>query len=93
MHKDELIQVHTLLCQLKNELEAKGSSDDLFNEYTSLGVKPVHVHRSKTEHKRAIFVLGKELARAISSGEWSGPQLVSHHFESMETRLARGRAL
>ena len=92
MHKDELIQFHTLLAQLKSEVEARGV-DAQFPEYAALGVSPLHVHRSKSDHKRAIFILGKELAAVISSREFSGPALVSHRFDVLAHKVEGGKAI
>lgn len=93
MQKDELIQMHTLLCQIKNHLENTGVAiPEHFQEYEDLGVSPVHVHRSKGDHKRAIFLLGKELASFASSGELSGPQLVSNRFAALATNRERAIA-
>ncbi len=71
MHKEELIQLHTLMTQMKKYFEENGS-DNGFNIYDNLGISPVHVHRSKAEHKHAIFVLGGEIASVISDDEFSG---------------------
>lgn len=93
MQKDELIQMHTLLCQLKHELESVESRGPIaglaprhFAEYERLGISPLHVHRSKTEHKRAIFTLGKEIAELLARGDLSNPALVSHRFHSFAHR-------
>ena len=61
MKKEELVQLHLLLAQLKNYCEENGSGCD-FTEYNELGISPLQVHRSKEEHKQALFVLGTELA-------------------------------
>ena len=95
MQKDELIQMHTLLVQIMSHLvRTEVATSDQFSEYVSLGIKPTHVHRSKGEHKRAIFVLGKELADFVAQssrkGSLSGPAMVSHHFAVMSG--TRGRA-
>ena len=71
MHKEELIQLHTLMTQMKKYFEENGSNNG-FNIYDNLGISPVHVHRSKAEHKHAIFVLGGEIASVISDDEFSG---------------------
>jgi len=93
LQKDELIQMHTLLCQIKNHLENTGVADpEIFREYANLGVSPVHVHRSKGDHKRAIFLLGKELASFASSGELSGPALVSNRFAALAANRERAIA-
>ncbi|AEH59908.1 Protein of unknown function UPF0058 [Methanosalsum zhilinae DSM 4017] len=68
MHKDELIQLHTLMAQIKRYFESQGIEHD-FEEYQSLSISPMHIHRSKAEHKHAIFVLGNHLASIISEDE------------------------
>ncbi len=93
MHKDELIQMHTLLCEIKTHLESQGvTSPEAFHSYHEIGVSPVHVHRSKSEHKRAIFTLGKELADIISDGEYSGPARISHRMEHILNKMEKVRA-
>jgi len=59
--KEELIYLHMLLAQVKKYCEENGLDCD-FTEYNELGISPLQVHRSKEEHKQAIFVLGTELA-------------------------------
>lgn len=81
MHKNELIQLHTLLCQIKHHFESE--EQERFEDYDQVGVQPTHVHRSKSDHKKAIFVLGKELAGKLSSDEFSNPGRVSARFEDM----------
>ncbi|HWG89650.1 MAG TPA: UPF0058 family protein [Candidatus Thermoplasmatota archaeon] len=91
MHKDELIQMHTLLCQIKNYVETQSvGQGELFPEYNKMKVSPIHVHRSKGEHKKAIFVLGKELAEVLSSGELSGPGRLHNRLGSMLQRMEKG---
>lgn len=95
MHKDELIQMHTLLFQIKNYLEQNGTPGDQFDEYRRIGVSPIHVHRSKHEHKKAIFVLGKELAGLMSPSEFSNPGRVSNRLNTYVRHMERanfGRA-
>ena len=93
LQKDELIQMHTLLCQIKNHLELTGvATADAFADYERLGISPVHVHRSKGEHKRAIFLLGKELAHFASRGEFSGPHLVGNRFAALAANRDRAIA-
>jgi hypothetical protein len=90
MQKDELIQMHTLLCQIKNHLQNTGvAGGDSFDEYEHLGISPVHVHRSKGDHKRAIFLLGKELAHFASRGDLSGPALVGNRFAALANNRER----
>lgn len=93
MQKDELIQMHTLLCQIKNHLLDTGAcKEEVFREYDALGISPVHVHRSKGEHKRAIFILGKCLATFAARGELSGPALVGNRFAGLAGERERAVA-
>ena len=90
MQKDELIQMHTLLCQIKNHLQTTGVAlGEAFAEYEDLGISPVHVHRSKGDHKRAIFLLGKELAQFAAHGELSGPAMVGSRFAALANNRER----
>ena len=69
MHKDELLQLHSLLCQMKRYFEDAGMPlRGQFTEYDSLSVSPQHIHKSKTDHKRAVFLLGKGLSDVVMQG-------------------------
>jgi len=50
-----------LLAQFKKYCKENGVNAD-FSKYNALGISPFQVHRSKEEHKQAIFVLVTELA-------------------------------
>jgi len=67
MQKEELIYIHSVLAQVKRHIEA-GRADADFSGYVALHISPSHVHRSKNDHKRAIFILGEEISRAIDTG-------------------------
>lgn len=58
MKKQELIHLHGLLAEVRQQCEAWSEDTDL-DEYESLGVKPTSIHRSKTDHKEAVFALAK----------------------------------
>jgi hypothetical protein len=69
MHKDELLQLHSLLCQMKRYFEESGLPlVGEFKEYDGLSVSPQHIHKSKTDHKRAVFLLGKGLSEVVMQG-------------------------
>ena len=59
------------MVQMKKFFEEKGHGE--FSQYQSLQISPIHVHRSKAEHKHAIFILGKEIASVMAHDEFSGP--------------------
>ena len=65
MHKEELIQLHTYMAQMKRYFEGRGITHE-FDDYKALSISPVHIHRSKADHKRANFILGGELANLMS---------------------------
>ena len=91
MHKDELIHIHSLFLQIRAFLAEQGYTTKLA-EYDSLKITPLHIHRSKADHKHAIFVLGNELATTISTGELSGPARVSlRMMELAERAMAQNK--
>ncbi len=63
MNKEELIQLHTLMVQMKDFLERKGKGE--FPQYNSLNMNPAHVHKHKSEHKNAIIILSKEISTTL----------------------------
>ena len=63
MKKQELIHLHGLLAEVSNHYEAQNSASIDFGKYDSLGVRPTSIHKSKTDHKAAVFAL----ANAITS--------------------------
>lgn len=68
MQKEELIQLHALFVQIKNEIERQlPEKNGIFHEYEQLGIMPQHVHKSKSSHKKAILILGKEIAEYFSN--------------------------
>jgi hypothetical protein len=72
MHKDELLDLHQQMVTIKDYFAEQDDVDgDIFAPYEQLDVDPSHVHKSKSEHKHAVFVLGNALANAISEDEFS----------------------
>ena len=72
MHKDELLELHGQMVAIMDYFKRKEATDEgLFDAYESLDVSPDDVHKSKSEHKHAVFVLGNALATAMSDDEFS----------------------
>jgi hypothetical protein len=72
MHKDELLELHEQMVTIKDYfVRTDQVPADLFDGYEELEVDPSHVHKSKSEHKHAVFVLGNALASAMSDDEFS----------------------
>lgn len=87
MHKDELIQLHTLMAQIKKHVEGLGEEYN-FQDYNSLSISPLHIHRSKAEHKHAIFVLGNDLATVLSEDDLSGFERTSARMQELADRAS-----
>ncbi len=66
MYKDELIHIHRLLIYLMKFLVENGVSNSFFEDYTALNISPHHIHRTKAEHKHAIFVLAWDISNVLA---------------------------
>ena len=84
MHKDELLELHDQLVTIKEHFKAYEDVDEtIFETYESLDVNPSHVHKSKSEHKHAVFVLGNSLATAMSEDEFSSAGRISKRMQEL----------
>ncbi|MDH7594138.1 MAG: UPF0058 family protein [Methanomicrobiales archaeon] len=88
MHKEELISLHQILVEIKNYFESL-NPDLKFPRYYSLKIDPSQIHRSKIEHKHAIFVLGSEIATAMSDVEFSAPGRISARMKELAEKALR----
>ena len=58
MKKQELIHLHGLLAEVsKHYAEEQGALS--LEDYQELGVRPTSIHKSKTDHKEAVFALAR----------------------------------
>jgi len=57
MKKQELIHLHGLLAEVSNNYEEYNKISLDYSEYENLGVRPTSIHKSKTDHKAAVFAL------------------------------------
>jgi hypothetical protein len=89
MQKDELIQLHTFLLQLKTHLEEivdnNGGVD--FHAYDKLDVTPYQVYKSKREHKLAVFTLSKGIASLMTHNNCPGLEKISNRLYQMSERF------
>ncbi|SFG15970.1 hypothetical protein SAMN04488063_1609 [Halopelagius inordinatus] len=84
MHKDELLELHEQMLIIKNNFAAREDVDSsIFDAYDQLEVDPSHVHKSKSEHKHAVFVLGNALATAMSEDEFSNAGRVGKRMQEL----------
>jgi len=89
MQKNELIQLHTFLYQMKMHLQGmvEGEADPDLKEYDRLEVTPYQIHKSKREHKLAVFTLSKEIADLFCcNGNENGFEKLSGRLEQMAIR-------
>ena len=90
MHKDELLELHGQLVRIKDYFQAReDTAEDTFAAYEALDVDPSHVHKSKSEHKHAVFVLGNSLAEAMSDDEFSNAGRISKRMEELANDASR----
>ncbi|MCO8245112.1 MULTISPECIES: UPF0058 family protein [unclassified Haladaptatus] len=69
MKKQELIHLHGLLAEVGNHFEKRDGEQISLDEYDSLGVRPTSIHKSKTDHKAAVFALSEAITSGMSETE------------------------
>jgi hypothetical protein len=69
MKKQELIHLHGLLAQVQNHYEEETGELVEHDRYTTLGVQPTSIHKSKTDHKDAVFALAKGITDEMCETE------------------------
>ena len=89
MQKDELIQLHTFLLQLKTHLEdiVENNGSCSFKDYDKLDVTPYQVYKSKREHKLAVFTLSQGIADLLSTNKCPGLEKISGRLNNMSERF------
>jgi hypothetical protein len=89
MQKDELIQLHTFLYQIRTQLvqiyENNGCESTY---YEKLDITPYQIHKSKREHKLAVFTLSKDIAGILSNNNGDmGLEKVAGRLDLMALRF------
>lgn len=69
MKKQELIHLHGLLAEVREQCEAWEDKDFDLEEYRNHGVRPTSIHKSKTDHKAAVFELVKGITSSMGESE------------------------
>ncbi|MCQ1538946.1 UPF0058 family protein [Methanocalculus taiwanensis] len=88
MHKDELIALHQMLSDIKDYFEEK-SPNITFPQYQALKINPSQVHKSKLEHKYAIFILATELANAMKDAELGSSGRISSRMRELAEKTLK----
>ena len=83
MNKDELIQIHVFLRQLRIHLEDMTGCNDsqVFSSYDSLSVGPYQIQKSKDEHRLAVFELCKGIAALLKQND---PSIFKKIYNSLD---------
>ncbi|ELY33269.1 hypothetical protein C500_03034 [Natrialba magadii ATCC 43099] len=69
MKKQELIHLHGLLAEVSNQCAEWDNCEIDLDEYESLGIRPTSIHKSKTDHKAAVFALAGGITMNMREGE------------------------
>ncbi|WP_224335771.1 UPF0058 family protein [Haloprofundus halobius] len=69
MKKQELIHLHGLLAEVRSQQEHWIDTELDLTEYNELGVRPTSIHKSKTDHKAAVFKLAKGITSSMDEPE------------------------
>jgi hypothetical protein len=88
MHKEELITLHQMMVEIKDFFE-KINPELKFSQYYALKIDPSQVHRSKMEHKYAIFILGTELANAMRDVEFGASGRISARMRELAEKTLK----
>ena len=69
MKKQELIHLHGLLSEVHSQMESWEGDELDISEYEAMGVRPTSIHRSKTDHKAAVFEIAGGITTAVERTE------------------------
>ncbi|MEG3055340.1 MAG: UPF0058 family protein [Methanoculleus sp.] len=67
MQKEELLHLHMLLVHIRKYYEGTTGEEVPTDQYDALHISPVHIHKNKISHKKAILTLGGEVVQHIRS--------------------------
>ena len=89
MQKDELIQFHMFLLQLKNHFEEIVDNNDglVFQFYDKLNITPYMIYKSKREHKLAVFLLSTGIVNLLSNNNYLGLEKISNELSKISESL------
>ena len=91
MQKDEIIQLHVFLLQLRTQLVdiMEKNNSQAFLSYDEMNILPQQVHKTKDEHKLAVFELSKGIANLLQEDDCSAFQKIYDRLEGMCNRFRK----
>ena len=69
MKKQELIHLHGLLAEVSNQCAEWDDCTIDLTEYEDRGIRPTSIHKSKTDHKDAVFALATGITGGMTDEE------------------------
>ena len=82
-----MIQLHQFLVYVLKYLAEDNQISNDCSEYMTLKISPHHIHKTKAEHKHAIFVLCKIISQVIAEKEDNSiPENVRNSLADLVTR-------
>lgn len=88
IQKEELIQLHSFLVQVRNNLEDMINPEtNYFISYDLLSIDPLKVFKSKREQKLAIFEISKGISCLINEKHPGAFQYLPESFEETCSKL------
>ncbi|MBZ6494056.1 MULTISPECIES: UPF0058 family protein [Natrinema] len=69
MKKQELIHLHGLLAEVSNQCAEWDDCQIDLETYESKGIRPTSIHKSKTDHKAAVFALAGGITKNMREEE------------------------
>jgi hypothetical protein len=85
VQKEELLHLHMLLIHVKKYYENLTSDEIYTDRYNAMTISPVHIHKNKILHKKAILTLGDEIVTHIRGHR---PSMVEMSPEAATGRVA-----
>lgn len=80
--------LHQVMAEIKDYFEETCSNANFANYY-ALNVEPGQIHKSKMEHKHAIFVLGREIAESMKDMEFSASGRIAARMRELAAKTGK----
>ena len=74
MQKNELLHLHMLMFQIRMYFAGLPCSELRTEQYDSLAISPLHLHKGRKAHARALLILGGEI---LSHNPGQNPPVVN----------------
>mgnify|MGYP000003251779 CR=1 FL=1 len=86
MYKDELIQLHQFLVYVLKNMDEEYELKEECKDYLGLNISPHHIHRTKAEHKYAIFVLSNTISQVLTNNNGGMSNNISNGLNELVKR-------